>query len=343
MPFAVSSATLQSAMRRIGGIGLGLAATLAAISVHAQTATLALPANALLFAPIYVAADAGLWKQRGLDVKLPVIAGPGATNAVIAGSADFTSSAATSVLRASARGQAMQIIATTNEEYLLNLVVSQKAMAARKIDPKADLATRMKALKGATLAIDAPLGLPHGFIKYIAAKVGMDADRDFVLTPMQPPNMVSSLQSGAIDGFMFGEPFISLAALGGAQVVVQLARTDMPELNPYSTNVIAARAGFCKQSPTVCSKLVAGLTDALKMIQDDPERVKGLMRARFAQLPPQVLDASFEQIRITSPRSAVTHEAALANTQRVSLVAGTLKPEERRDDLAALIDNEFTK
>lgn len=343
MQFAVSKAKVKTALRRFGGVGLGLVATLAGFSVHAQSTTLALPANALLFAPIYVAADAGLWKQRGLDVKLPVIAGPGATNAVIAGSADFTSTAATSVLRASARGQAMQIIATTNEEYLLNLVVSQKAMAARKIDPKADLATRMKALKGATLAIDAPLGLPHGFIKYVAAKVGMDADRDFVLTPMQPPNMVSSLQSGAIDGFMFGEPFISLAVLGGAQVVIQLARTDMPELNPYSTNVIAARAGFCKQSPVVCTQLVAGLTDALKMIQDDPERVKGLMRARFAQLPPQVLDASFEQIRITSPRSAVTHEAALANTQRVSLVAGTLKPEERRDDLSALIDNEFAK
>jgi ABC-type nitrate/sulfonate/bicarbonate transport system substrate-binding protein len=343
MQAAIPAAKALMSLRRVRSLGVGVLGALVALAAYAETATLALPANALLFAPIYVAADAGLWKQRGLDVKLPVVAGPGATNAVIAGSADFVSTAATSVLRAAARGQAMQIIASTNEEYLLNLVVSPKAMAERKIDPKADLATRMKALKGATLAIDVPLGLPHGFIKYVAAKVGMDADRDFVLTPMQPPNMVSSLKSGAIDGFMFGEPFVSLAVQGGAQIVIQLARTDMPELNPYSTNLIAARAGFCKQTPAVCSKLVGGLTDALKMIQDDPQRVKGILRARFAQLPPQVLDASFEQIRATSPRSAVTHEAALANTQRVSLVAGTLKPEERRDDLAALIDNEFAK
>ncbi len=338
-PFALA----REGLRRGRAICLGLGVSMLAAVASAQTATLALPANALLFAPIYVAADAGLWKQRGLDVKLPVIAGPGATNAVIAGSADFTSTAATSVLRASARGQMMQIIASTNDEYLLNLVLSKKAITERKIDLKADLATRLKALKGATLAIDAPLGLPHGFIKYMAAKVGMDADRDFVLTPMQPPNMVSSLASGAIDGFLFGEPFVSLAVAGGAQIAVQLARVDVPDLNPYATNVIAARAGFCKQSPTVCSKLVAGITDALKMIQDDPERVKGLMRVRFGQLPTQVLDASFEQIRVTSPRSAVVHEATLANTQRVGLVSGTLKPEERRDDLAALIDNEFAK
>lgn len=331
------------AWRLLRSIGLGAAAMWFAVLAQAQSVTLALPANALLFAPIYVAADAGLWKQRGLDVKLPVIAGPGATNAVIAGSADFTSTAATSVLRAAARGQAMQIIATTNEEYLLNLVVSPKAIADRKIDLKADLATRMKALKGATLAIDTPLGLPHGYIKYLAAKVGMDADRDFVLTPMQPPNMVSSLSSGAIDGFMFAEPFVSLAVLGGAKIAIQLARTDMPDLNPYSTNVIAARASYCKQTPGVCAKLVAGLTEALKMIQDDPERVKGMMRARFAQLPPAVLDASFEQLRITSPRSTVTHEAALQNTQRVGLAAGILKPEERRDDIATMIDNEYSK
>ncbi len=342
MAAALPHSTGVRPLHRIRLLGLMALAALA-VSAHAQTTTLALPANAMLFAPIYVAADAGFWKQRGLEVNLPVIAGPGATNAVIAGSADFVSTAATSVLRAAARGQAMQIIATTNEEYLLNLVVSPKAMAERKIDPKADLATRMKALKGATLGIDAPLGLPHGFIKYVAAKVGMDADRDFVLTPMAPPNMVSSLKSGAIDGFLFGEPFVSLAVMGGAKVVIDLARVDMPELNPYSTNTIATRAGHCKQVPEVCSKLVGGLNDALKLIQSDPERVKGMMRARFAQLPPSVLDASFEQIRATSPRNAMTNEAALANTQRISLVAGTLKPDEKRDNLAALIDNEFAK
>src|SRR5690606_15058418 len=172
--------------------GLALVAGLAALPgyVQAQATTLALPATAVHFTPIYIAADAGLWKARGLDVKLPLIAGPGATNAVIAGSADFASTAATSVLRAAARGQPMLVIATTHAEFLAEIVISKKAAEKIAFDPKADLATRVRSLKGMTLAIDAPLGLPHGFIKYLGSRAGIDADREFVLTPMQPPNMV---------------------------------------------------------------------------------------------------------------------------------------------------------
>lgn len=316
----------------------------ASFAAGAQTSvSLALPATAMIFAPIYIAADADLWKKRGLDVKLPLIAGPGATNAMVAGSADFSSTAATSVMRAAARGQALQIIATTHEEFLMEVVVSAKVAAERNINPGGDLASRAHALKGLKLAIDVPLGMPHAYIKSIAAKVGMDADRDFVLTPMQPPNMVSSLKSGAIDGFVFGNPFVALAVAEGARSVIHDARVDQPEINPYASNIIATRADFCAKSGDACAKLVAGLSEALKMMRDDPQRAKDVIRGRFAQLPPQVLDTSFEQIRSTSPADATTHEATLVNTQKFALVSGVLKPEEKRDNLTGLFTNQYVR
>ncbi len=323
-----------------------LAAAACALGASAQTmttTTLALPATAIIFAPIYIAADADLWKKRGLDVKLPLIAGPGATNAMVAGSADFASTAVTSVLRASARGQALQVIATTHEEFLMEVVVSPKAIEQRKIKLDGDLATRVGSLKGLTLAIDTPLGMPHAFIKSIAKKVGMDADRDFVLTPMQPPNMVSSLKSGAIDGFIFGEPFVSMALQDGARVAIRNPREDQPELNPYASNIIATRADFCAKSGDVCARLVGGLNEALKMMKDDPQRAKDIIKGRFPQLSPQALDKSFELIRSTSPANTLTREEALVNTQRFALVSGVLKPEERRDNLSGLFTNQYAQ
>ena len=325
-----------------------LAAVFATVMPGAQaqtpaSTTLALPATAIIFAPIYIAADADLWKKRGLDVKLPLIAGPGATNAMVAGSADFASTAVTSVLRAAARGQAMQVIATTHEEFLMEVVLSPKAIAERKINLGGDLASRAKSLKGLTLAIDTPLGMPHAYIKSIAAKVGMDADRDFVLTPMQPPNMVSSLKSGAIDGFIFGEPFVSMALQDGARAVIRNPRDDQPELNPYASNIIATRADFCAKSGELCGKLVAGLNEALKMLKDDPARAKGIIQARFPQLSPEALNKSFELIRASSPPNTVTHEASLVNTQKFALVSGVLKPEEKRDNLSGLFTNQYAQ
>jgi len=334
-------------IRGIGSAVAGLLAATALLAVpapaRAQTTTLALPATAIHFTPIYIAADAGLWKARGLDVKLPLIAGPGATNAVIAGSADFASTAATSVLRAAARGQPMLVIATTHSEFLSEIVVSQKAIEKIKFDPKADFQARARSLKGLTLAIDAPLGLPHGLIKYIGAKVGMDADRDLVLTPMQPPNMVASLKSGAIDGFIFSEPFVATAVDQGGVVVIRNPRFDLPEINPYASNVIVTRPDFCKQSPTVCSQLVAGLNEALKMMQEEPDKARAILRARFANLPSGVLDKSFDLIRSTSPKTALTDVQALRNTQQFALTGGTLKPEEKRDDLDSLFSNDYVR
>jgi NitT/TauT family transport system substrate-binding protein len=312
-------------------------------SAQARTATLALPATAIHFTPIYIAADAGLWKAQGLDVKLPLIAGPGATNAVIAGSADFASTAATSVLRAAARGQPMLIIATTHGEFMSEVVISQKAAEKFKFDQSADFTTRARSLKGMTLAIDAPLGLPHGLIKYIGAKVGMDADRDLVLTPMQPPNMVASLKSGAIDGFIFSEPFVASAVEQGAVVAIRNPRFDLPEINPYASNVIVTRPEFCQQAQDVCTALVAGLSEALKMMQEDPEKARAILRARFATLPAGVLDKSFELIRSTSPRVATTDEQALRNTQQFALTGGTLKAEEKRENLGSLFSNQYVR
>jgi NitT/TauT family transport system substrate-binding protein len=327
-----------------------LTATLAAAALTAMPAmaqerstTLALPATAIHFTPIYIAADAGLWKKRGLDVKLPLIAGPGATNAVISGSAEFASTAATSVLRAAARGQPMLIVGTTHAELLAEVVISEKAARERKFDPKADLATRVRALQGMTLAIDTPLGLPHGVIKYLGAKAGINADQTMTLTPMQPPNMVASLKSGAIDGFIFSEPFVALAVSQGGVIAVRNARDEMPELNPYASNTIVTRPDYCKQQPTICRDLVAGLADALKIMQDEPDRARTILRERFANLPPAVLDQSFELIRKTSPKTPLTEEKALLNTQQFALTAGTLTPDQKRDDLKGLFTNEYAK
>ncbi|MGE0801279.1 MAG: ABC transporter substrate-binding protein [Lautropia sp.] len=320
-----------------------LPAPAAAQGTPARATTLALPATAIHFTPIYIAADAGLWSKRGLDVKLPLIAGPGATNAVIAGSADFASTAATSVLRAAARGQPMLVIATTHAEFLLEVVLSEKAARERKIDPKADLATRVRALKGATIAIDAPLGLPHGMLKYLGAKAGVDVDKELTLTPMQPPNMVASLKSGAIDGFAFSEPFVATAVDQGAVVVIRNSRDDMPEINPYASNVIVTRPDYCQKNESICRDLVAGLAEALKMMQDEPAKAREILRARFAQLPAPVLERSFELIRSTSPKDPTTDERALRNTQQFALTGGTLKPDEKRDDLASLFSNRFAK
>ena len=48
-----------------------------------EQATFAVPALTITFTPLYVAAEAGLWKKAGIDVKEVFIVGMGSTNAVL--------------------------------------------------------------------------------------------------------------------------------------------------------------------------------------------------------------------------------------------------------------------
>ena len=52
--------------------------------------TIALPAQSLLFAPVYIAQEQGFFRDRGINAKIIYVAGPGVINAMLGKSADFT-------------------------------------------------------------------------------------------------------------------------------------------------------------------------------------------------------------------------------------------------------------
>jgi ABC-type nitrate/sulfonate/bicarbonate transport system substrate-binding protein len=59
-----------------------------------QDIVIAMPNFTFTSTPNFIAEELGLWAKHGLRVKIIQIAGIGATNAVIAGSADFARPAA---------------------------------------------------------------------------------------------------------------------------------------------------------------------------------------------------------------------------------------------------------
>jgi len=337
MKRAVFSACLFAA-----GASLGL--PLAAGSARAADATtIAVPANALLFAPLYVAADLGLWSAKGLDVKLPLIAGPGATNAVIAGGADFASTGGGSVLRAAAQGQNLLAIANTIDKLMLEMVVNPAAIEKFKLKPNADTATRVKSLKGMTIGVDTVNGLPHGYLRYLTKKVGMNPETDVVITPMQPPSMMAALKSGSVDGYIFGDPFTSLSIKDGATLYIKQPQQDAPELNPFGYNLIVARPAFCKDKPTICSRIVAGLKEAVAKMKKEPDAAKDALKKRFAQIPPDIFESSFKQVVENSSDSLVVTAQAMQNTLSYAQTAGLLGPNDKVADLNALFTQNYTK
>jgi ABC-type nitrate/sulfonate/bicarbonate transport system substrate-binding protein len=321
-----------------GAIASALLFLVATLSpAHAQTVKtrLVLPAVSILFAPVYIAQDAGFFKDVGVEVELGLLAGPAAMNSLIGGSADFTTIAGLIQLRAAQRGQKTLAIAglqenATTEIVLAGPVAERLAAAKTPID-------RVKALKGLTLAVDAANGLPHAYLRYLGRQAGIDADRDIRLVFIAPPGMDAALQKKEVDGFVFSSPFTLEAVRRGARLWISGPGGDFPELNPTTYNVLVARDGYCTSSPAVCRSVVAALARSMQLITSEPQKALAILTKRFDKMDPELLKQAFESFQRNTPAQPLPMGKAFEHT-----VENMFGPQDDKAALRSLVKSVFT-
>src|SRR5262249_17434437 len=131
------------------GLTFALAALLPAPASAQEDVSLAYPNVAFTFSAAYLAEDLGLFAKQGLRLKPLSISGPGSTNAVIAGSADFALASASVQARAAARGQRLLAIANPTDRPVVQIILRKDL--APNFNPAAPLAERMRLLRGRTI------------------------------------------------------------------------------------------------------------------------------------------------------------------------------------------------
>ncbi len=330
----------------IGGIALaGAALAVPGDAARAQTehAVLAVPVVSINMLAEYVAEDAHLWEKQGLEVKAVNIAGVGAINAVIANSADFSMSSASSITRATARGQKLVALATAVDQTGSNVMLRKDIADAAHFDPNAPLATRAQILKGRTIAINAVGAIPDLVLRAVAKAGGVAPDQ-LVITPMQPPEYMAAFARHAIDGFTGETPFIEQVVLDGTGVIVSdSAKGEPTEFSPLSSVLFVTRADFCAPHRTICEKMVRGVVEATRIIRTEPSQTIAIMKARFGTYDDKVLRAAYEMMKAMTPDPAATTAKELENGDLINIAAGFMKPEDKLADYGALVDNDFVK
>jgi NitT/TauT family transport system substrate-binding protein len=309
-----------------------------------EETTLAVPALSLTFSSTFVADELKLWEQEGLRVKLTTIAGVGASNAVLAGSVDFAVPTSATLVRAAARGQPLVAIAQLMDRMPIETVLRKDLADKAGLAPGTPIERRAQALRGKRIAVDSINSINHLLLRYLARKGGLDPEKELTVTPMQPPNMMAALKSGAIDGFTMSMPWPLMASRDGtATTIMSIPRGDLPELSPFAFIVVVAHAGFCEGKPSICKKLVAGYKRAFAIIQDKPADALAVLRKKFDKTDPGVLAEAFELDRLASSRTALVDEAGLKRAIDLQVEAGVMKAEEKVPPLSTLYTNRFAQ
>ena len=324
--------------------GLGVMAAPNARAADAPVpVVLANPAVSLSFSASYLAEDLGIFKQNGLEVKIILIPGVGAFNAVISGSADFAQPSAISLTRAAAKGQRMLAIAETSNKPIIQVALRKDIAEAGGFDPKAPFAKRAALLRGRTIAADATGSLIHGYVLLMAKRAGIDPS-EVQMAFMQPPAMLAAFQTKQIDGFAMSPPWPLVPVLQGTAVMLASGPDGEPaDLDPFANNVLVTRPDTCEKRRTVCEAMGKSFVAAEAYIHDHADEALAILKKRFPTLDDKVLAGAFASIRKISPNPPVISAKGLENAEIFNIQAGLMKADEKLASYDGLYTNAFVK
>lgn len=304
---------------------------------------LANPAISLSFSASYLADDLGYFKANGLDVKMMLLPGVAAFNAVISGSADFAQPSAITLTRAAAKGQRLLAIAETSNRPIIQVALRKDIATAGGFDPKAPFEKRAALLRGHTIAVDATGSLIHGYVLLMAKRAGIDTN-GMQIAFMQPPNMLAAFQSKQIDGFAMSPPWPEVPVAQGDAVMLASGPDGEPaDLEPFTNNVVVTQPATCQQRRALCEGMGRAFSAAEAYIHDHPDEALALLKKRFATLDDKVLALAFDTIRKISPSPPRVDAKGLDNAEVFNIDAGLMKPEDKLASYDGLYTDEFVK
>jgi NitT/TauT family transport system substrate-binding protein len=305
---------------------------------------MAIPAPTLTFSANFVAHDGGYYKKEGLNVTDRALTGVASTNAVIAGSADFTMGTGSTFLRAIANGQKLYAIATLADKPLMELVLRKDVAEAAGITDKTPLNQRLQAMKGKTIAVQGVGSIIHAMQRVTARRVGLDPDKDVRVAPMEPPAMLPALVSKQIDGFATSLPFTTEPVVKGNAIMLASGPAgDMPEYIPFDYVVLYTRPEVCQKERVKCEKVARALKAATDFIVQKPAEAGAMLRKRFERMDEQVYATAWAVVSKAHSKDSKPTLKGLENSQKFSLDAGLLEPKDELKDIKPVFTDEFVK
>ncbi len=235
-------------------------------------------------APLWLAAENGLWKQHGLDVDLTLISGsPTAMAALMAGEIDYSTGAAEAVLSVQAQNPDVIAVANSSAAPTHRMVVTPDIQ-------------RIEDLRGKRMGVFQVGDGNYVLLSKVLQKYGMNAERDVVWVGVGGGNfsgLVSAMSAGAIDGTLFPPPNDLPAIKNGGKALFNLADMDLP----YAGLPMYTMRRTIEQRRPVVEAYLAGIVDGIRLYKSDPEAAKQALRQGGGMTDPEVVDWTYDVYR----------------------------------------------
>lgn len=274
--------------------------------------------HSIFYAPMYVAANKGFWKEEGLEVELTTILGAdkGAA-ALLSGDVDFAlfGPEAAVYIRQQGAAQPIKAIAQVTARDGSFLVARQPMPNFKWTDTK-----------GKTVIGGRKGGIPQMTLESLMRRNGFDPQKDTNMIQNIALNATAgAFSSGTGDFVQLWEPGpTQLEKAGVGHVVASLGKDHGPM--PYT--VFHAAEKTLKEKPEITQKFVNGLYKAMLWIKDhSAKELAEVLKPNFPEADQAVLTTAFERYKAIGAWSEtpVFNEENYNNLIKLLTESGELK------------------
>lgn len=267
--------------------------------------------DVFLYAPIYIAKDAGFFTKHGLDASFVSTGGDEKTwAAVVSGSADFGVADPLFVAVSAERGRPGVVVAN-----IVNGAPFWGVAFRENIPP----ITESAMLRGYTVAT-----FPSPSTAYtLQKKMFVDAGLIPSIREVAYGGLLSSLKAEQADIALELEPNVSTAISQGARVVYGLDKV----YGDFAITGLTVTPEKLKVDPSLVQSAVCAISDALKFISKRPEEAARLMTQRFPEINESIARSALDRMisgKIV-PETVLTKKDAWDKASALRVDAGDLK------------------
>lgn len=289
-----------------------------------KTITIAQAGDFFLYAPLYVAKDAGIFEKKGLNVNLVSTGGDDKTwAAIVSGSAQFGVADPTFVAISDKRGQPGRVIAS-----VVNGVPFWGVTFNQNIKPITD----PKQLAPYSVATFPAPSTAYTLQKDMFQRAGVNGN----IKEGAFGTLMAMLKAGQADIALELEPNVSQAVTEGAHVVYA-----MPEIyGDFAITGLTASPDLLARDPQLAADVVCSLQLALDFIRNHPDDALRILSARFPEIKPEVAKAALTRAVNAGiiPRDISVTQSAWDKAIEVRVKVGDLSSPKGMD---AYVDNTF--
>ncbi len=204
--------------------------------------------------PVWVAAQAGLFRRYGLDAEVVTVSPATAIQAILAGGAPITPTGSGTVT-AWVRG-ARDLV----------FVGGGVDRAVFKVMSRPDI-TSVEGLRGKALANTAPTSSGTLAMFETLRRFGLEPDRDYTMTYLREQSAVlAALLSNAIQGTVLGTPLSEEAEAQGMRVLVDMRDLQTDMMSSYVTTTRQT----VEADPDLVRRFLMVYLEGMQLARDDP-------------------------------------------------------------------------